>query len=158
MARKLKTPEETVHRMIELSEQHYNCSQILMALFLDQEEKKNPDLLRAMSGLGDGCGFFNETCGILTGGASVLALYGGKGADTESESAYLLRMLEDLNDWFQKETEKSFSGTRCREIAGDLVGTPEVKQICGGLIFQTYQKINEILTAYDVTSLPRRTE
>lgn len=144
----LRTPDEVVMRMMELAEKQYNCSQIIMTLFLDQEKKEAPDLMRAMAGLGDGCGFFRETCGIMTGGASVLALYGGKGADNETESHHLLPMLEDLGDWFRRETGKRYHGTRCRDIAGDQVGTPEAKQICGGLIFQTYFKINEILNAY----------
>jgi C_GCAxxG_C_C family probable redox protein len=148
MNKHMRTPDEVVTRMIGLAEKRYNCSQILMALFLEQEKKENPDLLRAMAGLGDGCGFFNETCGIMTGGASVLAFYRGKGSDNEIESDHLLPMLEDLGDWFRGKTKKKFNGTRCRDIAGDLVGTPEVKQICGGLIFETYNKINEILTAY----------
>lgn len=150
MNKSMRTPDEVVTRMIELSEKQYNCSQIIMALFLEQEKKENPDLMRAMAGLGDGCGFFMETCGIMTGGASVLAFYGGKGADNETESDHLLPMLEDLGDWFRRKTAKRYNGTRCKDIAGDLVGTPEVKQICGGLIFQGYNKINEILTTYNV--------
>lgn len=149
MIPKMRTPDEIVARMIELSEKQYNCSQILMSLFLEQDQKQNPDLMRAMSGLGDGCGFFQETCGIMTGGAGILALYAGKGSDQESESDHLLPMLEELGDWFRYETQKNFKGTRCKDIAGDLVGTPEVKQICGGLIFQTYNKINEILGSYE---------
>jgi len=148
MTPKTRTPDEIVTRMIDLSEKQYNCSQILMALFLEQEQKENPDLMRAMSGLGDGCGFFMETCGIMTGGASVLALYAGKGNGQESESDHLLPMLQELGDWFRQETTQKFKGTRCKDIAGDLVGTPEVKQICGGLIFQTYNKINELLDSY----------
>lgn len=147
----LRTPDEIVTRMMELSEKQYNCSQILMALFLDQEQIENPDLLRAMSGLGDGCGFFKETCGILTGGASVLGLYAGKGGDQESESDHFLPMLEELGDWFGRETAKNFKGTRCMDIAGDLAGTPEVKQICGGLLFRTHSKINEILGYYNLS-------
>jgi hypothetical protein len=149
ITKNLKTPDEVVSRMIELADKQYNCSQIIMALFLDQEKKENPGLMRAIAGLGDGCGFFNETCGIMTGGACVLAFYGGKGADNETESDHLLPMLEDLGDWFLRETSERFTGTRCKDIAGDLVGTPEVKQICGGLIFQTYNKITEILISYN---------
>ena len=62
-----------VSRMIELAENKYNCSQIMMILALEQEDRENPGLVRAMSGLGDGCGFFQETCGIMTGAASILA-------------------------------------------------------------------------------------
>ena len=37
------------------------------------------------------------------------------------------------------------------DIAGDLAGTPEVKQICGGLLFRTHSKINEILGYYNLS-------
>lgn len=145
----LMTHDDAVTRMIELSEKEYNCSQIIMALFLEQEKIENPDLLRAMSGLAHGCGSFTETCGIMTGAASVVAFYGGKGADNESESDNMLPMLEELSDWFRQETSKRFNGTRCQDIAGDLVGTPEVQQICSDLIIHTYDKIKEILIEYN---------
>jgi hypothetical protein len=143
-----KSADDIVMRMIELAEKNYNCSQIMMILALDQEGKQNPELVRAMSGLGDGCGFFKETCGIMTAAASILSWYAGKGADDETESEKLLPMLQELGDWFEQEVGDKYQGTRCQEIVGDLVGTPDGKQICGGIIFQTYNKVNEILAAY----------
>ena len=145
--RKQLTADVIVMQMIELAEKKYNCSQILMILALQQAGQENPGLVRAMSGLGDGCGFFNETCGIMTGAASLLGWYAGKGADGEEESEKLLPMLQDLDDWFQQEIGAKYSGTRCKDIAGELVGTPECKQICGGIILQTYSRLNEILAA-----------
>ncbi len=142
-----KSADEIVMRMIELAEKNYNCSQIMMILALDQEGRESPELVRAMSGLGDGCGFFKETCGIMTAAASILSWYAGKGADSETESEKLLLMLEELGDWFQDEISEKYQGTRCKDIVGDLVGTEEGKQICGGIIFQTYGKVNEILVA-----------
>ena len=112
-----------------------------MILALQQEGKENPGLVRAMSDLGDGCGFFQETCGIMTGAASLLSWYAGKGTDSGEESEKLLPMLQDLGDWFQQEIGAKYNGTRCKDIEGDLVGTPEVKQICGGIIPQTYRKV-----------------
>lgn len=143
-----KSADDILMRMIELAEKNYNCSQIMMILALDQEGRQSPDLVRAMSGLGDGCGFFKETCGIMTAAASILSWYAGKGADDETESEKLLPMLQELGDWFEQEVSDKYQGTRCKEIVGDLVGTPDGKQICGGLIFQTYNKVNEILAAY----------
>jgi hypothetical protein len=58
-----KSADDIARRLIELAEKNYNCSQIMMILALDQEGRQNPELVRAMSGLGDGCGFFKETCG-----------------------------------------------------------------------------------------------
>ena len=148
MTVKQKSADEIVNRMIQLAENNYNCSQILMTLALDQEGRDIPDLIRAMSGLGDGCGFFKETCGVMTGAACLFAWYAGKGADSEEESEKLLPMLQDFDDWFRHEIGDKYNGTRCQDIAGDLVGTPEVKQICGAIIFQTFGKVNEILASY----------
>ena len=139
--------DELVNRMIQLAENKYNCSQIMMVLALEQEGRQNPDLVRAMSGLGDGCGFFQETCGIMTGAASILAWHAGKGADEEEESEKLLPMLEELGDWFRQDIAANYSGTKCKEIVGDLVGTDDGKQICGSIIFQTFGKVNEILAS-----------
>jgi hypothetical protein len=144
-----RSADDMVLRMMELAEKNYNCSQIMMILALDQEGKENPDVVRAMSGPGDGCGFFQETCGIMTAAAAILSWYAGKGADSETESEKLLPMLEELGDWFQEEIVAKHHGSRCKDIVGDLVGTEAGKQICGGIIFQTYSKVNEILAAND---------
>ncbi len=147
-----KTTEDIVARMIELADQQFNCSQIMLILALEQKGREIPDLVRAMAGLGEGCGFFEETCGILTGAVSLLALYGGKGTADEKESPHLLPMLQDLGDWFQAEVGQKYNGTRCKEIVGEQVGTPEGKKICGGIIYRTYQKTNEILADYGFIS------
>ena len=143
-----RTDEEIIERMMALAEDRYNCSQILMVLALEHTGRKNPDLVRAMSGLADGCGFFKETCGIMTGGAGILALYGAKGADNEAESEKLLIMMEEYGDWFEQEVGKRYGGTRCIDITKELAGTPDVKQICGGLVFTAHQKLNEILKTH----------
>ena len=145
MTAQQKSADEIVNRMIQLAESKYNCSQIMMLLALEQEGRENPELVRAMSGLGDGCGFFKETCGIMTGAAGILAWHAGKGANDEEESEKLLPMLEELGDWFRQEIGAKYAGTRCHEIVGDLVGTDDGKQICGSIIFQTFGKVNEIL-------------
>ena len=146
--KKKRSSDEIINRMITLAESKYNCSQIMMILSLEQENIENPGLVRAMSGLGDGCGFFNETCGVMTSAASVLAWYAAKGSDNEAESEKFLSMLQDLGEWFRQKTTSKFKGTSCKDIVGDLVGTPAGKQICGALIFETYIKMNEILTSY----------
>ena len=143
-----RTGGDTVARMIELAENNYNCSQIIMILALDTQGKEEPDLVRAMSGLANGCGFFDETCGILTASACVLSWYAGKGSDREEESEKLLPMLQELGDWFRKEIEGTFESTRCSDIVGDLVGTTEGKEICGRLLLKTHKKTFELLDSY----------
>jgi C_GCAxxG_C_C family probable redox protein len=146
--KKQKQNDAIMERMVELAENNYNCSQIIMKLALEREGKENSDIIRAMYGLGDGCGFFNETCGLLTGSACLLSWYAGKGSEDEEESEKLLPMLQDLGDWFEEEIKGKFRSTRCKDIVGDIVGTPEGKQICGCLLLETYAKVNEILESY----------
>ena len=146
-----KTIDEIQKQMIELAEKSYNCSQILIILALGQKAKEDTGMVRAISGLADGCGFFNETCGVLTGAACLLSWYAGKGADEEPESEKLLPMLQDLGEWFRNEIEGNYRSTRCKDIVGDLVGTPSGKQICGRLLIQTYNKAHEILKSYGFT-------
>ena len=147
-----RTMDEIVFRMIELAENDFNCSQILITLTLEREGRKNPGLIRSISGLGNGCGFFNETCGILTGAACMISWYAGKGSENEKESDKLLPMLQDLNDWFIKEIDGKYQSTRCKDIVGDLIGSAEGKQICGGLLLNTYDKATELLESYGFIS------
>ena len=43
-------------RLLELGLQGFECSQIMMMIALELEEKENPDLIRAVSGLTGGMG------------------------------------------------------------------------------------------------------
>ena len=119
------TSDATVKRMVELAENNFNCSQIVMALALEREGKNDPDLIRAVGGLGDGCGFLNETCGILTGSACMLSWYAGKGYGDEEVSGKLLPMLQDLGDWFEKEID-GFS-TLFHQLSFEKVGTSTIQ-------------------------------
>ena len=44
MTAQQKSADEMVNRMIQLAENKYNCSQIMMVLALEQEGRKNPEL------------------------------------------------------------------------------------------------------------------
>jgi len=143
-----KLSDALVERMVELAENNYKCSQIIMKLALEREGKENPDLIRAVFGLGDGCGFGDETCGILTGSACMLSWYSGMGSDDDKASYKLLPMLQDLGDWFEGEIKGRFKSTRCKDIVGGIVGTSEGNKICGRLLLKTYAKANQILQSY----------
>jgi len=145
---KMQRDEELVKRAIELAENDYNCSQILMKLALDKEGKENPDLIRSMYGLGDGCGFMNETCGILAGTACLLSWYATEKTGSEIPSDAILPMLQELKDSFEEAIEGKYTSTRCKDIVGDLAGSPEKKFICGPLLLQTYGRTREILQSY----------
>ena len=137
-------------RMMELSYHGYYCSQILLILGLEAQGKSNPDLIRAMGGLANGCGFAGGPCGTLTGAACLLSLYAGKGLDDEHEDESLKYMLQDLGAWFTKEYGNRYGDVTCETIVGDRT---EIRQRCGAIVAETYAKVIELLIAggYDVT-------
>ena len=133
-----------VMRMAEMAEENLNCSQILLGLGLEEMGVKNDELMKAIGGLADGAGFLKGTCGALTGGSCLLALFHGR-VQGATRTERLEMMQEDLGEWFTGHFGARHGGIRCADIAGDLIGTPEVKQICGVVVVETYVKVLELL-------------
>ncbi len=132
-------------RLLELSAKGYCCSQIMLQLGLDNLDRENPDLIRSMAGL---CmGNVGGTCGVLSGAACLLALYGGKGADLETENDQMPAMLQELADWFSEYSEGKYEGMDCEEIIGEIPSQPDMTR-CGDLLVDTYAKVMEILDSY----------
>lgn len=129
-------------RMLQLGAKGYTCSQILLIMGLEMRGEDNPSLVRAVGGLAYGCGTGQGTCGVLSGGACLLALYAGKGADRESASERLPLMLQDLTDWFRETAGEEGRGLDCRGITGEA--GPSAKR-CGPLVASAYRKAMEIL-------------
>ncbi len=73
-------------QMMRLAQKGYTCSQILILLALEARGEQNSALVRAAAGLAYGCGTGKGSCGVLTGGSCVIALFAGKGSDEEQES------------------------------------------------------------------------
>jgi Putative redox-active protein (C_GCAxxG_C_C) len=138
--------DDTLIRMLQLGQQGYTCSQIIILLGLEVRQETNPGLVRAMGGLAYGCGSGYGSCGVLTGGCCLLALYAGKGDDTETESDRLALMLQELNDWFGQHTGCAAGDLSCDAIVGDS-GPAASRQRCGALVADTYAKVMEILAA-----------
>ena len=132
-------------RVAGLAEQGLNCSQILIQLGLDEQGRDNPDLVRAIYALAHGAGFYGGTCGALTGAACFLALLAGDGSQGPDDPERLNLMLSELGDWFDRTYGTKYGGLSCQAIAGDEVGTPEIKQRCGMIVIKTYDRTMEIL-------------
>lgn len=133
-------------RMIELGQQGFFCSQILILQGLEFQGKTNPDLVRAMQGLAGGIGFTGETCGALTGGACLLGLYAGKGAPDEDENFELMLMLGELVEWFKQTYGQQYGGIRCATI---LQNDPHGRMsMCPVLVAGTLQKVKELLVEH----------
>jgi hypothetical protein len=142
--------DQTMLRMMELSYNGYYGSQILLMLGLEAQGKSNPDLIRTLGGLANGCGFADGPCGTLTGAACLLSLYAGKGTDDEYQDEILTCMLRDLGEWFSQTYGSRYDGITCDAIVGDRT---EMRQRCGAIVAETYTKVMELLIAggYDVT-------
>jgi len=134
-------------RMMELSQKGYYCSQIQLSLALEAQGKQDPDLIRAMAGLAVGVGEGAGTCGALTGAACMIALYAGKGQDSETEMDEFRLMLAELWEWFDNEVGAAYGGVRCDDILSD--GTP-MKQRCGPIVAAAYSQAIEILTEHGI--------
>lgn len=106
-------------RLIQLAGKGYCCSQILAILVLETQGRENPDLVRAMAGLCMGAENSGGVCGVFTGAACVLALYGAKGADSEQAADKLPLMYAELSEWFEQSACASFGGTSCKDIIGE---------------------------------------
>ena len=131
-------------RIIQLAGKGYCCSQILMLLALEAQGRENPELVRAMAGLCMGAGNSGGVCGVFTGGACVLALFGAKGADPEKEADKLPLMLAELSEWFEQSACQSYGGVSCTDIIGEGSRRPDPDR-CGRLLVDTWDRILEIL-------------
>ena len=131
-------------RVAELALKGYKCSHILVQIGLDAQEKANPDLLRAMSGLANGMSN-GLTCGALTGGCCLIGLYAGRDSDSGDEHRRLPLMLEEYVEWFREEFEQRYGGIDCKQI---MQNDPELRnQRCPGLILDAVLKAKDILEA-----------
>ena len=138
--------DDTFIRMLQLGQQGFNCSQIIILLGLELRGADNPNLVRAMGGLAYGCGCGRGSCGVLTGGCCLLALYAGKGSDEETPSDRLMLMLQELNDWFSQHAGCTPKDMSCDAIVGEA-GPEASRQRCGAILAETYGKVLEILDA-----------
>jgi C_GCAxxG_C_C family probable redox protein len=144
---------DNMEQLITLRKQGFYCSQMIILEGMEQMGKSNPDLVRAMHGLAGGLGFSGELCGALTGGASLVGLYAGKGIPEQEEDPRLIFITEDLVKWFKAEYTEQFGGIRCEEI---LAGNSQ-NQIsrCPIMVMGVLQKVKELLieNGYDLSGL-----
>jgi len=121
------------------------CSQIMLALALEEQGAANPGLVRAMAGLCNGLGDCSGNCGVLTGGLCLLAYHAGRGAQGEQEHERLPLMLQRFGDWFREELCAGYGGCSCADILGpENCGRPD-REKCGGLLVAAYGRCLELL-------------
>lgn len=142
--------DDTAFRMLKLVNSGYCCTQILMKMALDDEDKENADLIRAVNGLCMGIGSTQKTCGVLAGGVAIFGLYAGKGKDIEYSKDDYSTMVDEYTEWFENE----FGSTECQDIIGvcsitDYKTNQNYMLKCGETLTKSYTKIQEILNQHE---------
>jgi hypothetical protein len=127
-----------------LSRKGYCCSQIMTILVLRNMGWDDADLVRAMGGLCYGLDHSGESCGVLSGGACLIALCAGKGSDSESPRKSMPIMIFELVEWFRQRTAVPHGCTGCDDI---LEVNPN-RNTCVTLIVETYEKVLSILASH----------
>jgi len=135
---------ETELRVMELAAQGFCCSQIMLILALEAQGRENAELIRAVNGLCKGMGRMDEACGVMSGGACLMALYAGKGAPEEERHERYPELLDAFTSWFKEEACSGFCGTRCIDIVGEEGPAPK-PGVCGKLVAQAFDKAVAIL-------------
>ena len=110
-------------RIAELGSMGYHCSQMMMIMTLETIGEENPQLVKALGGLGGGIGYCGDICGCLTGGACAIGYFLGNLAPEEKE---------DVGVFY------------CKDITHLDWGV--IMERCPALIAETYMKVMEILT------------
>ena len=114
--------------------------------------QENPQLVKALGGLGGGIGYCGDTCGCLTGGACAIGLFLGNLAPQEKEDIQMKPAVQELYQWFHKKTEEEFGAFYCKDITSNLDWGIVMEQ-CPALIADTYTKVIEILTERGILEL-----
>ena len=153
--------------MLPWVRQGYCCSQLLLLLALRQRGEENASLLRAAQGLCHGLGQWGGPCGLLTGGATVLGLLAGRGAEGEAAHPYFDPCVNDYAAWFAERTA-AYGGQDCPHVVVGLGGdsatnmartegqsVPAASEkpnplLCGELLAQCWDKIVELSDAYQL--------
>jgi hypothetical protein len=131
-------------RMQELARQGYQCSQILIILGLESRGEVNPDLVRAVNGLAGGCDEGSCTCGGLTSGCCLIALFAGKGAPEEKPNENYSAMMKELVRWFWNKYGFKYGGVDCLAIT-ETNGVQAPIQRCWEIMEDVYHKAVNIL-------------
>lgn len=135
-------------RMMRMAQAGYCCSQILLLLGLEDMNRENPDLVRAMAGLCKGLGRCSGPCGVLSGGAALIGLLTGKGADTDAHHDKMPLLLDEFGQWFEEHACGQHGGITCADIVGDTCEPDQ--EVCGKLIHDAYDRIQDLFAEHGI--------
>lgn len=136
----------------------YCCSQLMLALARQLDDTEDTGLMCAMRGLCHGIGQSGGPCGLLTGGAAVLAWLSSR--NEEEAHPMIDAMTNEYASWFM-ERVKTYGGTGCENVSTGLAaeaGTPVPEggmppmELCGDLLSECWNKLLDIYESYDLES------
>ncbi len=141
---------DTAFRIYRLASQGFGCTQIIVKMALEEEEKENIDLIKAVNGLCGGIGYSKKTCGVITGCLCIFGLYAGKGDPVNPGKENFKDMIHEYMDWFKDE----FGSGECADIIGShdlnyVDGKISYPIKCGDILLKNYEKLQEILYKYE---------
>ena len=134
--------------------QGYCCSQLLFTLAQQLTGVEDAGLMLAMRGLCHGIGQSGGPCGLLTGGAAVLAWLSSTKED--EPHPMLDAMTNEYASWFMERTG-AYGGTGCENVSRGLAaeagaplpegGMPPM-ELCGDLLAECWEKLLDIYDSY----------
>lgn len=140
----MEEQQDLMMRMLELTGQGYECSQILMILAMEVSGEENSGVVRAMSALNEGMCGTGRLCGCFTGGACLLAYFAGKGLDPEElEHPAFRKMVVDFSAWFEETWAQQFGGANCDDILEENPGNRLAR--CPQIVQSSFEKCMELL-------------
>lgn len=122
----------------------FRCSQAVVMLSLAENGAENPELIRALAGLGGGMSA-GRVCGALTGGCCLLAMHAEGAENGNAASLPYKAMTKELVHWF----ENRFGTGECAELM--KTRTKSGEKPCAQFVCDTYQQCAKALAVYGVT-------
>lgn len=133
---------ELDERIMELLQQGYHCSQVMMQLSLDLRDKEEPFTMRSLGALGGGM-FARRTCGTLTGACAMLSSYYDRASGEPEPTAYQ-EIARELVESFEKDN----SSIECRDLVE--FDMEKIMQFCPGLMERTFNKCLDLMEAHNI--------
>lgn len=104
----------------------FSCSQALLSAFAPQFGLDQETALKISGAFGGGMGRMGETCGAVTGALMVIGLrFGQTNVEDEDAKEKSYELAREFADRFRA---RNNACTKCRELLGCEIGTPEGMQ------------------------------
>lgn len=153
--------------ILPLVREGYCCSQILILMALRARGEEKPGLVRALWGLCEGMAQSGQGCALLSGGVCLLSYLAGRGGADDEAHPMAVPLINEYVAWFTSRISPC-GGTDCPRVAawlGKNAGrdvseehfVPDM-ELCGELLAECWEKLLELLAAYDIDISSARLE